>query len=67
MLWKVKLFCKTVLFSPNVCSTQDYEWKIIEEMLESSLKNKSRSHFLEEIFRPADSKSLRMEVTAFKM
>ena len=31
------------------------EWKIIDEMLESSLKNKSQSHLLEEIFQPPNS------------
>ena len=46
------------------------EWKIIGEMLESSLENIPRSHFLEEIFRPADSKSLGGRVSkseAFEM
>ena len=36
-------------------------------MPESSLRNKSQSHFLEEIFRPADSKSLRLKIPAFEM
>ena len=36
-------------------------------MLESSLKNKSRSHFLEEILLPADSKSLRLRRAALEM
>ena len=36
-------------------------------MLQSSLKNKSRSHFLEEILRPADNKSLRLERAALEM
>ena len=36
-------------------------------MLESSLKNKSRSHFLEEILPPADSKSLRLRRAALEM
>ena len=31
------------------------------------LKNKSWSHFLEEIFRPADSKSLKLRSAAFEM
>ena len=47
----------TVLYSPNVYSIRDCEWEIIGKY-ESSLKNKSQSHFLEEIFRPADSNSL---------
>ena len=33
---------------------------------QSLLKNKSQSHFLEEIFRPADSKSLRLRSAALK-
>ena len=41
--------------------------QIIDEMLESTKKNNSKSHFLEEIFRPADSKSLRTKMTAFEM
>ena len=65
--WKVKLIYIKVIFSPNVCSTRGCEWKIIGEMLESSLKNKSRGHFLEERFRPADSKSLRLRSVAFEM
>ena len=36
-------------------------------MLESLFKNKSRSHFLEEIFRPEDSKSLRLRYAAFEV
>ena len=36
-------------------------------MLESSLKNKSRSNFSEEIFRPADSKSLNLRIATFEM
>ena len=60
--WKVKFF-----FSPNMCSTRYCEWKIIGEILESSIKNNSKSHFLEEIFRPADSKSLRTKMTTFEM
>ena len=40
--------------------TQGYQWKIFGEMLESSLKNKLQSHFLEETFQLADSKSLRL-------
>ena len=36
-------------------------------MLESSLKNKSRGHLLEEIFRHPDSKSLRLRSAAFEM
>ena len=35
-------------------------------MLETSIKNKSQSHFLEEIFWPADSKSLRLRSAAFE-
>ena len=55
--WKVKLISTTVLYSPNVYSIRGCEWKIIGKY-ESSLKNKSQSHFLEEIFRPVDSNSL---------
>ena len=47
-------------------SARGCEWKVIGEMLESSLKNKSQSHFLE-IFWPADSKSLRLRSAAFEM
>ena len=36
-------------------------------MLESSFENKSQKHFLEKIFPPEDSKSLRLRSTAFKM
>ena len=36
-------------------------------MQESSLKNKSRSHFLEEAFGPASNKSLRVRSAAFEM
>ena len=36
-------------------------------MQESSLKNKSRSHFLEETFGPASNKSLRLRSAAFEM
>ena len=50
-----------------MCSTRYCEWKIIGEILESSIKNNSKSHFLEEIFRPADSKSLRTKMTTFEM
>ena len=45
------------VYTQHVCSTQGCEWKIIVEMLESSFKNKSQSNFLEEIFRPVDSKT----------
>ena len=48
-------------------SNRGCEWKIIGGMLQSSLKNKSRSHFLEEIFRPADSKSLKLRSMAFEI
>ena len=54
--WKVKLFSLTGLFLPNLCSNRGFEWKIIGEMLESSLKNKSQNHLLEDIFQPPDSK-----------
>ena len=50
-----------------MCSNRCHEWKIIGEMFESSSKNKSRSHLLEEIFRLADSKSFRMRSAAFEM
>ena len=36
-------------------------------MLESSLKNKSQNHLLEEIFQPPDSKSLRLRCAVFEM
>ena len=36
-------------------------------MLESSLKNKSRSNFLEETFGPANNKSLRLRSAGFEM
>ena len=65
--WKVKSFWITILYSLSVCSTQDCEQKIIGEMIKSSLKNKSRSYFLEEIFWPADSKSLILRIAAFEM
>ena len=64
--WKVKLFCLPGLFLFNLWSYRGCEWKIIGEMLESSLKNKSRSHLLEEIFQPPDSKSLRLRSAAFE-
>ena len=65
--WKVKLFCMTVLFSSSMCSTRVCEWKIIGEILEFSLKNKSRSHFLDEIFRPEYSGSLKLVSAEFEM
>ena len=52
--------------SHNVCSTQGSEWKTNDEILESSLKNKSWRHLLEEIFQPAESKSLRLRSAAFE-
>ena len=64
--WKEKLFCWTGLFLHNLCLTQSCESKIIGEMLESSLKNKSWSHLLEEIFQPPDSKSLRLRHAGFE-
>ena len=36
-------------------------------MLRVLIKKKSRSHFLEEIFWPADSKSLKLRSAAFEM
>ena len=36
-------------------------------MQESSLKNKSRSHFLDETFGPVSNKSLRLRSAAFEM
>ena len=36
-------------------------------MLESSLENKSRNHFLQEICRPSDRKSLKLRTAAFEM
>ena len=36
-------------------------------MLESSLKDKSRSHFFKDIFQLPDSKSLRLRSAAFEM
>ena len=54
---KMKLFCKTVILSANLCSTRGYEWKVVGQMLESSLKNKLQSQLVEEMFWPADSKS----------
>ena len=36
-------------------------------MLESPFKNKSQSHFLEEMFQSADSKSLRLRSAVFEM
>ena len=63
----MKLFCITVIFSPKVSSTRGCGWKIIGEMLESSLKNKSRSNFLEQTFGPANNKSLRLRSAAFEM
>ena len=53
-------------FTQHVCSTLGCEWKIIVGMLESSFENKSRSHFLEEIFQPADIKNLRLRSAAFQ-
>ena len=50
-----------------MCSTRGCEWKIIVKMFESSLKNKSQCHSLEEIFRPPDSKSLRLRCAASEM
>ena len=55
------------VYTQHVCSTQGCEWKIIVEMLESSFKNKSQSNFLEEIFGPVDSKSIRLRSAAFEM
>ena len=54
----MRLFCIAALLSSNVCSTRGYEWKIIGEKLEPSLKNEWQSHILEEIFQPKESKSL---------
>ena len=59
--WKVKLFCVSVYSSTNVCSTRCCEMKFVGELLDSSLNKSNHSHFLEEIFRPADSKSFRMK------
>ena len=59
--WKAKLFCMTTFFSPNVCSTRGCEYKAIGKMLESPLKSKLQSYFLEEIFQPAESKSFKTE------
>ena len=42
-------------FLSNLCSNRGCEWEIVAEMLESSSKNKSRSHLLEEMFWPPDS------------
>ena len=61
----MKLFCITVLFSPYVYSAQGCEWKIISKM--SLLKKKSWSHSSEEIFRPADSQSLRLNSAVFEI
>ena len=52
----VVLFCIAVLSLSNVFLTRVCEWKIAE-MLESSLKTNHKG-ILEEIFWPADSKSL---------
>ena len=53
----MNLFCLSGLFLANLCSNQGCEWKIIGEMLESSLKSKSQSYLLEKMFQPPDSKS----------
>ena len=60
-------FCLTGIFLPNLYSNRECEWKIIGEILESSLKNKSRSHLLKEIFRSPDSKSLRLKQGVFEI
>ena len=52
-----KIILLSSFFLFNLWSNCGHEWKIIGEMLESSLKNKSGSHLLEEIFWPAGSKS----------
>ena len=81
---KMKLFCITVIFSPNMSVPPEVlnrksllkyyhiynhcwviEYYII--IVESSFKNKSPSHFLEEIFRPEDSKRLRLRSAAFEI
>ena len=54
-------------FLPNLCSNRVCEWKTIGEMLEPSLRSKSPSHLLEEIFRLPDSKSLRLRHAALEM
>ena len=41
--------------------------KIIGEMSEPSLKIKSKSHFVEEMFWPADSETLRLRSATFEM
>ena len=51
--WKVKL---TDLFVPTLCSNRGCELKIIGEILESSLKNKLRSHC-----QPPDNKRFKTE------
>ena len=53
---KVKLFCLTGLFLPKLGSKQGCEWTIIGEIIESSLKSKSRSH-LSELYKPPNSKA----------
>ena len=76
VLWKVKLFCIAILFSSNMCVQPEVvnrnpRWKVVnrKSLLKSlsSFKSKSWSHFLEEIFRPTDSKSLRLRSAAFGM
>ena len=43
-------------------------YKVVNDHNRSQrVKNKSRGHFLEDIFRPADSKSLRLRSAAFEM
>ena len=49
-----------------MCSNRGCESKIVGEMLQSSLKNKSGSYFLEKNFQPADYKSLRLGSAAVK-
>ena len=67
VLWKVKLFClKDPFFTQLVFKSslwiENHWWNV-----RIFIKNKSRSHLLEEMFRPPYSKSLWLRRAAFEM
>ena len=64
---EITLLNRSFFFLPSLCSNRGCEWKITGEMLEFSLKNKSRSHLLEDMVRPPDSKILRLKSAAFEI
>ena len=64
---KWNYFGEKVFYHPTCVQIEFVNGKPLMKCWESSLKNKSRSHFLEEIFWPADSKSLGLRSGACEM